>query len=90
MILTLYDIIYMNMDEKMKLAVYNKEYRIANRERLNENKKKVYQIQKDMMKAKRQIRIICPCGVNVGGKPALIKHQKTFTCINAIANQFFI
>ena len=80
----------MNMDEKSKLAIYNKEYRLANRERLNENKKKVYLIQKDMMKAKRKIRIQCPCGVNVGGEPAFIKHQKTSTCMNAIANLFFI
>jgi chorismate-pyruvate lyase len=50
----------------MKLAVYNKEYRLVNQQRLNENKRKIYQLQKAKIYEQRQILIKCDCGLVVG------------------------
>jgi hypothetical protein len=64
------------MDPKMKLAIYNKEYRLNNQERLNANKKKIYQINKAILAKKRLIFVRCDCG-SIVSEPNFNKHVKT-------------
>jgi hypothetical protein len=77
-----------NDDAKIKLAVYNKQYRMENRERLNTNKKAIYQLQKESISQKRMILIKCECG-QIIGTLSLTKHKKSLKCRNRVANQFF-
>jgi hypothetical protein len=79
----------MTDDAKTKLQVYNREYRLLNQQRLNENKRKIYQLQKDKIHKQRQILIKCDCGAVVGCLN-LTKHLKSVKHQKRTANQFFI
>ena len=75
-------------DAKIKLAIYNKKYRLENRERLNKNKKAVYQIDKAKLKEMRDILVQCECGT-VLSQTSLKKHKKSLKCKNYIVDSFF-
>jgi hypothetical protein len=77
-----------NDDAKVKLAIYNKKYRLENQERLNENKRIVYQLEKAKIKQKRGLFIRCDCGKVISGL-SLTKHKKSSKHQKRVTDQFF-
>ena len=75
-------------DAKIKLAIYNKKYRLENREKLNKNKKAVYQIEKEKLRLKREILVQCECGT-ILSETSLRRHKKSLKCRNNLVDSFF-
>jgi len=75
-------------DAKAKLAIYNRKYRLENREKLSKNKKAVYQIDKAKLKVKRDILVQCECGT-ILSQLSLKRHKKSIKCRDNFIDSFF-
>ena len=75
-------------DAKVKEAIYNKEYRELNRERLLNNKKNIYKRDKERISKERLVKIRCSCGAFIGIK-GINKHKKTKQHVQILMDQFF-
>ena len=75
-------------DGKVKEAIYNKQYRDLNRERLLNNKKNIYKRDKERISKERLVKVRCSCGALIGIK-GLNKHIKTIQHAKILTDQFF-
>jgi hypothetical protein len=73
---------------KIALAKYNKEYRDLHRERLLNNKKNIYQRDKERISQERLVKVRCSCGALIGIK-GINKHIKTIQHAKTLTDQFF-
>jgi hypothetical protein len=78
----------MTDDMKVALAKYNKEYRDLHRERLLNNKKNIYQRDKERISQERLVKVRCSCGISIGIK-GINKHKKSKQHIMTLTDQFF-
>jgi len=63
-------------DPKLRLAIFHKEYREANREQINAKKREYHAANKEKANAKAREKIQCECGVSVS-RVNISTHKKT-------------
>jgi hypothetical protein len=59
-----------------KTRIYNKQYRIINKQQIIDTYKSYYKIKKESISLKNKEKIICSCGTSVR-KEGIKRHQRT-------------